>query len=131
MRLCQGERNKIYLVPVRSREAILGGYWEKSTRLWTDGEAEAPKGEGHPALKPVETSLPPSPHWPRLIVSEVCPAQGSQLLIGLLPKMGVRLLATLKPLKRQGWQKICFILEAGKLGRRADACPKAHSQELL
>ena len=59
LRLCQGERNKIYLVPARSREAILGGYWEKSTRLWTYGEAEAPEGEGHPVLKPVETSLPP------------------------------------------------------------------------
>ena len=40
---------------------------------------------------------------------------------------GVQLLAALKPLKRQGWRKVCFILEAGNLGRRADACPKADS----
>ena len=59
-------------------------------------------------------------------MSEVCPARSSQLLIGLLLKVGVRLLATLKPLKRQGWQKVGFILEAGNLGRRADACPKAN-----
>ena len=51
---------------------------------------------------------------------------------------GVQLLAALKPPKRQGWRKVCFILEAGNLGRRADACPKADSppptirgQELL
>ena len=72
LRLCQGERNKIYLVPVRSREAVLGGYWEKSTRLWTDGEAEAPEGEGHPALKPVQTSLP----LPALPTSSLAKAPG-------------------------------------------------------
>ena len=38
----------------------------------------------------------------------------------------VELLAAQKPVKRQGWQKVGFILEAGNLGRRADTCPKAN-----
>lgn len=53
LRLCQGERNKIYLVPVRYREAILGGYWEKSTRLWTDGRLRPRKGGATLRWKPV------------------------------------------------------------------------------
>ena len=31
-----------------------------------------------------------------------------------LSKSEVRLLASLKPIKRQAWWKVCFILEAGK-----------------
>lgn len=32
----------------------------------------------------------------------------------ILSKSEVRLLASLKPIKRQAWWKVCFILEAGK-----------------
>ena len=34
----------------------------------------------------------------------------------VLPKVEIRMLAARTPIKRQGWWKVCFILEASNLG---------------